>query len=68
MDEQTTTVCVPSTESEYVIASEGAKEALWLTRLFKEISPLQFVPNFLIDNASGINEKPRTLSQKVQTY
>lgn len=47
-------VSLSTTEAEYVAASEAAKEAIWLERLFKDITPLKEVPTLHIDNASAV--------------
>lgn len=43
-----------TTEAEYVAANEGAKEVIWLERLFSEIVKLKEVPTLLMDSASAI--------------
>lgn len=47
-------VLLSTLESEYIAASEGTKEAVWLNRLFSEIAPLKTVPVLLVDNAGAI--------------
>lgn len=47
-------ISLSTTESEYVAASEGAREAMWLFRLYQEISSLKSVPVLLVDNSSAI--------------
>ncbi|KMQ87587.1 retrovirus-related pol polyprotein from transposon tnt 1-94 [Lasius niger] len=47
-------VSLSTLESEYIAASEDAKEAVWLNRLFSEIAPLKTVPVLLVDNAGAI--------------
>jgi hypothetical protein len=48
-------VALSTTEAEFVAASEGAKELVWLTRLLFEISEKKHgVPSLFVDNASAI--------------
>ncbi|XP_071578904.1 uncharacterized protein [Temnothorax nylanderi] len=47
-------VALSTMEAEYVAASEGAKKAVWLGRLFSKITPLHKEPVIFIDNASAI--------------
>lgn len=47
-------VALSTTEAEYIAASEAAKDVVWLTRLFNEISTLTAVPVLLIDNMSAV--------------
>lgn len=48
------TVTLSSTEAELVAANEGAKEAVWLSRLLQEITPLKEIPALQIDNGPAI--------------
>lgn len=47
-------VALSTTEAEFVAASEGAKELVWLTRLLSEIGDREETPTLFIDNASAI--------------
>ncbi|UYV78997.1 hypothetical protein LAZ67_17000580, partial [Cordylochernes scorpioides] len=47
-------VSLSTTEAELVVASNTAKEVIWLNRLFSEISPLKEQPIIKVDNASTI--------------
>lgn len=47
-------VALSTTEAEFVAASEGAKEAIWLSRLLNEISDFSKIPILYIDNASAV--------------
>lgn len=51
---QQQSVALSITEAEYIGASEATKDAVWLSRLFSEISPMKTVLLLLVDNASAI--------------
>lgn len=47
-------VALSTTEAEFVAASEGAKELVWLNRLLSEIGTSGETPILFVDNASAI--------------
>jgi Reverse transcriptase (RNA-dependent DNA polymerase) len=47
-------VSLSTTESEFHAASEAAKEIVWLTRMFSEVSPLVSIPTLQVDNISAV--------------
>ena len=47
-------VALSTTESEYIAASEAAKEIVWFARLFKEITNFTTVPLLRVDNLSAV--------------
>jgi hypothetical protein len=47
-------VSLSTTEAEFVAASQAAKEAIWLNRLFDEIAAVHDKPSLLVDNQSAI--------------
>lgn len=47
-------VSLSTTEAEFVAASEAARETVWLSRLFGEMTSCQDVPILLVDNMSAI--------------
>lgn len=47
-------VALSTTEAEFIAASEAAKEIVWLSRLFSEISVLTSIPVLKIDNMSAV--------------
>ena len=54
MSQKQRSVVLSTTEAEFVAASEGTKEAIWLTRMLNEISKLNSTPTLYIDNASAV--------------
>ena len=54
MSQRQTSVATSTTEAEIVAASEAAKEAVWLRRLFKEIARLDATPTVFVDNAAAV--------------
>lgn len=54
MSKKQRSVALSTTESEFVAACEGAKEAIWLTRMLNEISKFKSKPTLYIDNASAV--------------
>ena len=63
-------VVLSTTETEYVAACEGAKEAIWLHRLLSDITLVNFkCPTLYMDNANAIMlAKKSRISQKIQTH
>jgi hypothetical protein len=49
------TVAMSTTEAEYMVAAEAAKEALWLTGLFKELGIQQDGVSLHCDSQSAIH-------------
>ncbi len=47
-------LALSTTEAEFVAASEGAKELVWLSRFLSEIRGDNGIPVLFIDNASAI--------------
>lgn len=47
-------VATSTTEAEIIAANEGAKEAIWLSRLFRGIINLKDVPVVLVDNSAAV--------------
>jgi hypothetical protein len=60
LSQRQTSVAISSTEAEVVAASEGAREMVWLKRLFNEIVGIREVPTLQIDNeaATRLAENP----------
>lgn len=54
MSQKQRSVALSMTEAEFIAASEGTKEVIWLKRLLQEITVLNEVPTLMIDNASAI--------------
>ena len=54
MSRKQSVVALSTTEAEYVAASEGAREAVWLTRLLKELTSISKPPIMLVDNLSTV--------------
>lgn len=48
------TVALSTTEAELVAASEGARELVWLTRIFEDITMVKSVPNLHVDNEAAV--------------
>ncbi|KMQ87021.1 integrase core domain protein [Lasius niger] len=47
-------VTLSSTEAEYVAASEGTKELIWLRCLLNEVTNISYTPTLLVDNVGAI--------------
>ncbi|GFX97551.1 retrovirus-related Pol polyprotein from transposon TNT 1-94 [Trichonephila clavipes] len=47
-------IALSTTEAEFIVASQAAKEAIWLNNLFKELCCVTSVPSLQIDNQSAI--------------
>ncbi|BET01094.1 Reverse transcriptase (RNA-dependent DNA polymerase) [Nesidiocoris tenuis] len=47
-------VAISTTEAEVVAASEGAREIIWLKRLFEDLIDLQSTPVLFVDNEAAI--------------
>lgn len=47
-------VAISSTEAEVVAASEGARELIWMKRLFKELTQAKRTPQLFVDNEAAI--------------
>lgn len=47
-------VATSTTEAEIIAANEGAKEAIWLSRLFRGITQLKDVPVVQVDNSAAV--------------
>lgn len=47
-------VAISSTEAEIVAASEGARELMWMKRLFKELMNSSHTPSLFVDNEAAI--------------
>jgi len=64
-------VALSTTEAEFVAASEAAKEIIWLSRLFSEITTLTETPLLKMDNMSAVNcevGEESNISQKVEAH
>ena len=53
MSQKQKSVVLSTTEAEYVAASEGSKELIWLKHLLSEITDIE-TPSLLVDNASAV--------------
>lgn len=51
--QQQKSVSLSSTESEYISATEGAKSALWLRSLFRELN-IKITPTIYVDNSGAL--------------
>lgn len=49
-----TSVALSTTEAELVAASEGARELVWLTRIFEDLTKKKSVPNLHVDNEAAV--------------
>lgn len=47
-------IVLSTTEAEYVAASEGTKQMIWMFRLLTEITNIDYIPRILVDNASAL--------------
>jgi hypothetical protein len=47
-------VATSTTEAEIIAANEGAKEAIWLNRLFRGIIQFRIVPIIQVDNSAAV--------------
>ncbi|KAL0892790.1 hypothetical protein ABMA27_014491 [Loxostege sticticalis] len=47
-------VSISTTEAEIVAASEGARELVWLQRIFRQLTDVEEVPILLVDNEAAI--------------
>jgi hypothetical protein len=54
MSQRQKSIALSTTEAEFVAASEAAKELVWLTRLFAQITSLSKVPVLFMDNLSTV--------------
>jgi len=64
-------VALSTTKAEFVAASEAAKEIIWLSRLFSEITTLTETPLLKMDNMSAVNcevGEESNISQKVEAH
>jgi transposase InsO family protein len=54
MSQRQPVVATSTTEAEIIAANEGAKEAIWLSRLFRGIIQLRDVPIIQVDNSAAV--------------
>jgi hypothetical protein len=54
MSQRQPIVATSTTEAEIIAANEGAKEAIWLSRLFKGIIQFRIVPIIQVDNSAAV--------------
>lgn len=54
MSQRQAVVATSTTEAEIIAANEGAKEAIWLSRLFRGIIKLKDVPIIQVDNSAAV--------------
>jgi hypothetical protein len=54
MSQRQKSIALSTTEAEFMAASEAAKEIIWLSRLFAEITSLSEVPVLFMDNLSAV--------------
>jgi hypothetical protein len=54
MSQRQPVVATSTTEAEIIAANEGAKEAIWLSRLFRGIIQFRIVPIIQVDNSAAV--------------
>ena len=54
MSQRQAVVTTSTTEAEIIAANEGAKEAIWLSRLFRGITRLERIPVIQVDNSAAV--------------
>jgi hypothetical protein len=54
MSQRQPVVATSTTEAEIIAANEGAKEAIWLSRLFRGIIQFKDVPIIQVDNSAAV--------------
>lgn len=54
LSQRQASVAISTTEAEIVAASEGAREAVWLQRIFSQLTSLEGVPTLRVDNEAAI--------------
>ena len=54
MSQRQAVVATSTTEAEIIAANEGAKEAIWLSRLFRGITRFERIPVIQVDNSAAV--------------
>lgn len=54
LSQRQASVALSTTEAELVAASEGAREAVWLKRILKDLTTLECVPTLYVDNEAAV--------------